>query len=79
MNGFSRGEPLEIHATRFTQLEERVNGRNFFIDSEISEDLERDCLFGKARLKPFQKFLPAWKISKPLPRLSPLNYENILN
>ena len=30
MNGFSRGEPLEIHATRFTQLEERMNGRNFF-------------------------------------------------
>jgi hypothetical protein len=59
MNGFSRGEPLEIHATRFTQLKESVNGRNFFIDGEISEDLERDCLLGKARLKSFQKFLPA--------------------
>jgi hypothetical protein len=56
---FSRGEPLEIHAIRFTQFEERVEGRNFFIDGEISEDLKRDCLYGKARLKSFQKFLPA--------------------
>jgi hypothetical protein len=56
---FREASPLKSMQFASPSLKKGWRGGIFFIDGEISEDLKRDCLYGKARLKSFQKFLPA--------------------